>query len=210
MTTVHTIDEMKEMINKSQQRHHSVSKSILIEDAFKLPFPLSIVKYNAHMKESDDNAQQWFHYSPHRLDNRYWWLLLIFLLDAVVLNAFKLWRLINSASKLTHLKFQNHIVEGLLSSADRSRKKPPNMPENFIKMTKKTPFCIWEHLSKKNYCKSCKEKTIKLRKRRVLEKINSNVIKKGGTSQTKWQSKSCEPCCKKNRCWKTLHSNLKT
>ena len=73
MTTMHTIDEMKEMGYKNPTRRHEVLKSAvcLISEALKLPFPKPIVEYNLHMRGSDENAQQRSYYSSHRLDRRY-------------------------------------------------------------------------------------------------------------------------------------------
>jgi hypothetical protein len=117
MSTVHTVDEMKKMIFKDAKRRNEVPKSVIWDE--KLPFPAPIVEYNQHMGESNGNAQQRAYYSSHRPDSRYWWPLFIFLLDAVVLNAFKLWGRLYSDSKLTHSEFQHEIIEALLIGGTR-------------------------------------------------------------------------------------------
>jgi hypothetical protein len=62
------------------------------------------------------HASSTFHLTPHRN------LLFIFLLDAAVLNAFKLWGRLYPDSKLTHAEFQHQIAEAfLLEGATRKR-----------------------------------------------------------------------------------------
>ena len=125
MTTNHTVDEMTAMVHKDARRRHGIPESAVCianeEEIPKLPFPAPIVEYNTHMGGSDGNAQQRSYYSPHRPDSRYWWPLMIFLLDAAVLNAFKLWGLLYPESKMTHWEFQLAIIEELLFSK-RARK----------------------------------------------------------------------------------------
>jgi hypothetical protein len=113
MTTIHTIDEMKEIIYNDSKRRHGVPKSVIctIDEESKLPFPAPIVEYNHYMGGSDGNAQQRSYYSCQRPDSRYWWPLFTFLLDAAVLNAFKLWGRLYPLSKLTHSEFQEQIAD---------------------------------------------------------------------------------------------------
>ncbi len=72
---MHTIDEMKEMTYKSFERRHEIFKSALsksAKDEEKLSFSISIVEYNTHIRESDENAQQRSYYSSSRvIDSRY-------------------------------------------------------------------------------------------------------------------------------------------
>ncbi len=162
------------------------------------------------MSESDGNAQQRSYYSAHRRDNRYWWSLFIFLLDAIVLNAFKLWDRLYPDSKLTHSEFQQQIVEILLINEIIRKHASILSINSSFEVVDKSSFCEWEHISKKSYCISCRKKKVMLRKRRALEEISENLIKKRRTSQIRWQCKSCELCCKKKNCWRRLHSDLKT
>jgi hypothetical protein len=157
------------------------------------------------MSESDENAQQRSYYSSHRSDCRYWWSIFIFFLKAIVLNAYKLWDLLYSDSKLTHLEFQHQIVEKLLTSSSQTRKK---MIILFIISTdkKKSAFsCQWEHMSKLLYCVFCKVQLSQTRKRQTLEQIESNYIKKRRESQTSWRCSNCDSCWKKKACWNELH-----
>ncbi len=72
---MHTIDEMKEMTYKNSERRHEIFKAALsksAKDEEKLSFSTSIVEYNTHMRESDENAQQRSYYlSSHVTNNRY-------------------------------------------------------------------------------------------------------------------------------------------
>ncbi len=206
MIIVHIIDQMKTIVYKKTNRQKKVSKSVICDE--KLSFSISIVEYNRHMSESDENAQQRAYYSSHRSNNRYWWSLFIFLLNAIVLNAFKLWSRLYSDFKLTHSKFQHQIVEALLID-EITRTHLIKM--SIISFEKddidESSSCEWEHADKKSYCRLCREKKIKLRKRSILEEISENLIKKRRTSQTRWKCKSCDFCCKKNHCWRALHSS---
>jgi hypothetical protein len=103
MIIVHIIDEMKQMIYKNVKRRKDVLRSVVCDE--KLSFSISIVEYNRHMSESNENAQQRSYYSSHRSDSRYWWSIFIFLLNAIILNAYKLWDRLYSDFKLTHSKF---------------------------------------------------------------------------------------------------------
>ncbi len=68
MIIMHTIDEMKKKTYKNSERRHEIFKS-----DEKLSFSTSIVEYNLHMSESDENVQQRLYYSSHRSNVRYWW-----------------------------------------------------------------------------------------------------------------------------------------
>ncbi len=88
MTISHSIDEMKIVVYKNVRCRNEVLKSVIRDG--KLTFPAPIVEYNQHMRGSNENAQQRAYYSSQRLDSRYWWPIFIFLLNAAVLNAYKI------------------------------------------------------------------------------------------------------------------------
>jgi hypothetical protein len=69
MIIIHIIDEMKTMIYSDAKRRKDVFKSIICDE--KISFSASIVEYNRHMSESNENAQQRAYYSSHRSDSRY-------------------------------------------------------------------------------------------------------------------------------------------
>ncbi len=56
MIIIHIIDEMKKMTYKNAKRRNDISKSVLCDE--KISFSISIVEYNRHMNESNENAQQ--------------------------------------------------------------------------------------------------------------------------------------------------------
>jgi hypothetical protein len=171
-----------------------------------LVFPLSfMLDKGACASLDNENAQQRTYYSCHRPNRRYWWPLFNFLLNAIVLNAFKSWGRLYPLFKLIHSKFQEQIVQMLLIY-EAIRKLASIISLNTSEAKTKSSSCEWEHISKRSYCRLYKEKKIKLRKRRSLEKISENLIEKRRTSQIKWQCKICELCCKQNSCWQALHS----
>jgi hypothetical protein len=194
------------MTYKDAKRRNDILKSVVCDE--KISFSTSIVEYNRHMSESNENVQQQAYYSSHRLDCRYWWSLFIFLLNAIVLNAYKLWDRFNSDFKLTHSKFQHQIVEALLT-AESTRKQSIALTVKSSEVEDKSLSCEWEYVDKKFYCEFCRKKKAELRKRRALEKISENLIKRRRTSQINWRCSSHDLCCKKKECWRALHSNFK-
>ncbi len=207
MITVHTIDEMKTMIYSDARRRKNVLESVISDE--KLSFSASIVEYNRFMSESNENAQQRSYYSSHRLDRRYWWSFFVFLLNAVVLNAYKLWDRLYLESKLSHSEFQQQIVETLLQNETITRKRSSALMINALVFdaVNKSDSCEWEFTHKRSYCQLCRKKNVRLRERQALKKISVNLIKKRRTSQIRWRCKSCGLCCKKKECWWALHSH---
>ncbi len=206
MINIHTIDEMKKMTYKDAKRRNEIFKSVVCDE--KISFPASIVEYNRHISESDENAQQRAYYLSRRLDCHYWWSLFIFLLNEIVLNAYKLWNLLYSDFKLTHSKFQYQIIETLLT-VESTRKQSVALTINSSEVEDKSSSCEWEYADKKFYCGLCRKKEAELRKRRAFEKISDNLIKRQRTSQINWRCTSHDLCCKKKECWRALHSNFK-
>jgi hypothetical protein len=190
------------MTYKNAKRRNDISKSVVCDE--KISFSTLIVEYNRHMSESDENAQQRSYYSFHRLDSRYWWSLFIFLLNEIVLNSYKLWDLLYSNFKLIHSKLQHQIIETLLT-VESTRKQSVVLKINSSEVKDKSSSCDWKYTNKK----LCKKKRAELRKRRVLEKISQNLIKRQRTSQFNWRCTSHDFCYKKKECWRALHSKIK-
>ncbi len=69
MIIVYTINKIKTMIYFNVKRRNEIFKSMICDE--KLSFSTSIVEYNRHMNESNENAQQRTYYSSHRFDNYY-------------------------------------------------------------------------------------------------------------------------------------------
>jgi hypothetical protein len=158
------------------------------------------------MSESDENAQQRSYYSAYRSDSRYWWSIFIFFMKAIVLNAYKLWRLLYLDSKMTHLKFQHQIVETLLKSCDQTRQIIFTLSIISQNKENSSSTCQWEQMSKLLYCVFCKVQLAESRKRRTLSESSSNYIKRRRDSQIIWRCSNCDSCCKKKECWDALHS----
>jgi hypothetical protein len=212
MIIIHTVKDLETDSYKNPRRRHgiSINSTVIVgeKEEEKISFPLPIVEYNQHMGGSDGNAQQRSYYSSVRSDRRYWWSLFIFLLDGAVLNAFKLWKILYPDSILSHLEFQREIVKELLINQAGILRKLSSIVEVISSHTTISPDennCRWEHLFKKDYCLACKSQLSKLKRRRLLEEIEGNCIKRSRASQTRWQCKSCGPCCKKEACWDILH-----
>ncbi len=152
MITMHTINEMKTMIYNDARRRKNVLESVISDE--KLSFSISIVEYNRFMSESNENAQQRSYYSSHRLDRRYWWSFFVFLLNAVVLNAYKLWDRLYLESKLSHSEFQQQIVETLLQNEITTRKRSSALMINVpvLDAVNKSDSCEWKFTHKRSYC----------------------------------------------------------
>ncbi len=206
MTISHSIDEMKIVVYKNVRCRNEVLKSVIRDG--KLTFPAPIVEYNQHMRGSNENAQQRAYYSSQRLDSRYWWPIFIFLLNAAVLNAYKIWGRLYPDSDLSHSNFQHQIIEALLSGGTRKRSSNLSIISPSKEDVEESASCEWKYAFKKSYCRACREKKVRLRKRSTLEEISGNPTKKRRPSQTNWQCKSCGLCCKKEECWRALPSNL--
>jgi hypothetical protein len=106
---------------------------------------------------------------------------------------------------MIHLKFQQQIVESLLASADQTRQISSIVTIISTDMSDASSSCEWEHMSKPSYCVFCKVQVAELRKRKTLEEIASNFIKRRRGPQTIWRCSNCDSCCKKTACWKKLH-----
>jgi hypothetical protein len=208
MTIIHTVDDLKAVSYKNIRRRHGIpsNSGVVIDEVTKLSFPEPIVDYNQHMGGSDGNAQQRSYYCPERSDRRYWWPLFIFLLKAVVLNVFKIWKILYPDSTLSHLEFQREIIKDLITNQAGVLRKAPLDVGVISTQDVEVVSCEWKHLSKKKYCLFCKSQLPTLKRRRALAEIDGNCTKRQRASQIMWQCKSCGPCCKKEACWDILHS----
>jgi hypothetical protein len=62
MIIMHTIYDLKKMTYKNAEKRHEIfnvvnrNSAILIDETWKISFSISIVEYNIHMRESDENA----------------------------------------------------------------------------------------------------------------------------------------------------------
>jgi hypothetical protein len=107
---------------------------------------------------------------------------------------------------MTHMKFQQQIVETLLSSlSDQTRRQIFIVSIHFIDMPDPSSSCRWEHISKLLYCVFCKVQVSEQRKRKTLEKMTPNYIKRRRRSQTSWRCSNRGSCCKKKACWENMH-----
>jgi hypothetical protein len=106
---------------------------------------------------------------------------------------------------MTHLEFQQQIVENLLALADQTRQISSTVAIISTDRSDASSSCEWEHMNKPFYCVLCKVQVAELRKRKTLEEIASNFIKRRRGSQTIWRCSNCDSCWQKIACWKKLH-----
>lgn len=73
MITTHTVDDIKINVLKNVKRQCKISTStiIYVDEVSKFSFSTFIVKYNSHMRELDENAQQRVYYSLYQFDCQY-------------------------------------------------------------------------------------------------------------------------------------------
>ncbi len=153
MTTMHTIDEMKEITLERFERCHEIVKSA--KNRKQILFSISIVEYNTDMSGSDGNAQQRSYYSSHRSDCRRWWPIFGFFLEAAGWNVYKLWDLLYPHWKMTHLEFQHQIVAELLTLFGQTRQRIFALSMIFTKIKNSSDSCEWKHMSKLLYRMLC-------------------------------------------------------
>ena len=127
MTTVHSASNLEklEFIPKEIRQGIIPNDSMLqlTNGNMALPIPFPIRKYNKHMGGSDANSQCRSYYSADTCSFRYWWPLFKLLLDGAVLNAFNLWKILESESTLSHLNFQHRIATKLVQNSTCNQSK---------------------------------------------------------------------------------------
>lgn len=182
---------------------------------FALPVPTPIHDYNLHMGGSDGNAQQRAYYTSNRRSDRYWWPLFSFLLDAAVLNTYKLHMLDNSKSdnRFSHAEFLRHIGTSLLQNPMGNTRYRKTQISVHTKALPLVPPPAHHWLDKKQRCHPCALTKTRPSKRKgePLGEIDGNGNKryKRG-SQTVWACEGChKPCCKNSSCWNALHVGIR-
>ena len=210
MTTAHTIQEACFDIEVDARRRSGIPKEVVKDgEEPKIKFPLPTSQYNASMGGVDGNAQQRAYYTAetHR-DVRYSWPLLLFILDAGVLNAFILWKLDHPESKITHSEFQRIIALHLTRNpAGQTRQQAP--PPTYDNPSIPRPEHRWRKLPggtrKKKTCTACRITTGGRPPKNPLQPISGNIRKTKRPSQTSWgcTASSCAgvAICKKEECW---------
>lgn len=156
MTTVHSVEdiEISEFILSQKRRSIPLDSVIETPESNKvLPIPLPIREYNKHMGGSDANAQCRSYYSANTRCFRYQWPLFQFLLDASVLNAFNLWKMLQPNSAMSHIDFQ-HLVDLKLTQTPLaiSRKHAPQLKLEGKYPMINLPTHHFVRLEKKTYC----------------------------------------------------------
>lgn len=224
MTTAHWPEEAQQIVPKKPRCRHHIPEGFVQVDSENnqfLPFPRAIVDYNSHMGGVDENAQQREHNSSakHRC-RRYWWALFIFILEAAVLNAYILYQLAHSTSKMTRARFQKEVATSLMrNSAGSTRKRPHDFSNSNSLISPSAQEHRWMKLSKPAYCTLCKAAKRftsgagKGVKRKALAEVDGNGQSKKQRKRTVQTNYGCtsEQCrrvaaCKTEACWKALHT----
>ena len=179
------------------------------------------MNYNLHMGEVDENAQQreQYFFVKHWC-RRYWWSLFLFHLDAAVLNAYILYKLSYSTSKMTRARFQKEVATLLMrNSAESIRKRLYDFSNSNSSISPSAQEHRWKYLPKKSYCTPCKavkrftSGAGKGVKRKALSEVTGNGQPKKQRKRTiqTWFGCTSEQCrglaaCKNEACWEALHA----
>ncbi len=196
--------------------------STLYYDWSDLVLPISLVakEYNDNMEGSDGNDQQRFYYSLRRRNNKYLWRLFEFLLEAAVLNSFKLHKLRDLTFKLKHKDFvlqlalelthnfygNGRLRESKISIATSNMIYPSE--HHYIKLAKKAYCTPCSKLKRKNY-------TMKRKALAEIPDVDVNRPRKKRRqrgAETSWGCAAAEcsklACCRRSECWTAIHSTL--
>jgi hypothetical protein len=223
LSTIHTVDKTADLIERERKRPSKTSTSAAIARApfgdsvkKKLHIPVLIDDYNHYMGAVDIANQLRAEYVTHKPTFRSWWPLFYWILDAAVVNAYRISCISRQEQKLPILKqleFRKVLYQQLFeyvndcprpSMARPYKRKMTefNFPESRLDKSlshtliqlppKKRPSCTWCHFTKNRRVKDAEGSL------RVL--------------QTNWQCSDCKiPLCHPRTgrlCSKEFHSHL--
>ena len=216
MTIVHSVQDIEKSEYISHQKRRGIptnSTVTTLDGSEVLPIPLPIREYNKHMGGSDANAQCRSYYSADTRSVRYWWPLFQLLLDASVLNAFNIWKLLYPNSTLSHVDFQHTIALNFTQN-------PLAMGRKFASRLKiegsnpmiQPPTHHFIQIDKKAYCHACRARAkLKKKARTALAPIDRNqLLKRTRPPQTTWGCAGCpgRACCHLVECFRELHRGI--
>jgi hypothetical protein len=128
MSTIHTVDTVKDFIEKTRKRPAKTSTNARIvrkvfsdEHTKKLEIPQFIDDYNHHMGGVDLANQFRAAYETHKATCRNWWPLFYWLIDVACVNAYRLYRLSTSGRPLTHCQFRIELYCKLLGYSEKAK-----------------------------------------------------------------------------------------
>ena len=237
MTIAYNISDIKTSYFLSSKRRHDISENSVIFVSFSvylssiaahslincisetdLSISYSIKRYNQHMNDSNENAQQRAVYFFNRRSFRYWWLLFIFFHDVACLNAYIIYKTCDLENEhLCRENFIRKIATSLIEkNVDCERKRSSHVADIFVNDS--TSEHRWVRLEKRRYCDVCRndKNTSFKRKRESLTEMNSNAQKRRKRgAQTSWDCAIwiCQKkiVCRIIRCWNHMHmrANMK-
>lgn len=125
LSNVHTVHTVNDFIVRQRKRPAKTSTSGSIvrtvfgdDPIMELRIPVFIDDYNHNIGGVDIANQLREAYETHRATRRNWWPLFYWLIDVVVINSYRLYRVhVKSESPLTHLEFRTALYTTLLSSS---------------------------------------------------------------------------------------------
>ena len=203
-----------------------------IEWKTRLPKPAIVDEYNYYMGGVDRFAQMKHEYDAARQSVKYWHALFIFLVEASVINAYRLNQMYygrdypNKFGLKSHRDFQQAIgIELILQHGKKGRQR-----EAHVMFSKEPPAAAHQfgQMKKKKRCEACKENKHqrpsqpKRGKRKGLAEIDPNLLPETATetpnkrrkisySQTIFWCITCKvPSCRvegggRNECWEYIH-----
>lgn len=217
MTTCHSPEEIHQTQHINDLKRNgiptnaritvSVSSSIpqsRAESENVLPIPLPIRDYNRYMGGSDGNAQTRQYYSFTTRSFRYWWPFFRLLIDASIVNAYKIWKIAQPYSTLTHQQFQHEITIPLVQDpAGNGRRRLPKVQVIGRPATVFPPEHNWVHLSNRQCCLACRVDKIRVSRQPLAEVDGNGAKRRRRGAQTMWGCSACpnSACCKNAKCW---------
>jgi len=225
LSTVHKVDELNGFIERERRRPAKTStNAAIVRKVFgdnvrkKLDIPLLIDDYNHHMGGVDLANQYRAAYETHRSTFRSWWPIFFWLIDAAIVNAYRIQHIrleeLNTPKKEfpSQLKFRENLYQRLFSFATASNRQKSSGQLPLMRLDYKLQH-QWVQRSKKTGCIWCRYKLRQEGKRRVQHPVilalqpNLDGINNKRASQTAFGCSACNVAlCRKKSCWVDFHS----
>lgn len=105
-----------------------------------VPCPMALTDYNSNMNGVDKFDQLLSSYKIDRQSNKWWHRIFFYFLDACVINAYCMYKLLDRPDKETAKNFRRAIINGLVAPAIVSTSKRSNDTHPQIQIKKSKPF----------------------------------------------------------------------
>jgi hypothetical protein len=125
LSNIHTVHTVNDFVARQRKRpaktstSDSIVRTVFRDDPIKeLLIPVFIDDYNHNIRGVDIANQLREAYKTHRATQRNWWPLFYWLIDVVVINSYRLYRVhVGNESPLTYLEFRTTLYTTLLGSS---------------------------------------------------------------------------------------------